>query len=208
MFNLRRQNRTVARRRPPLYLESLKERSLLSSQPLSLADPSLWGASGLKDSAYPSVSSDGQLIAFASQADDLVPNDTNGQPDAFVYNRTTGTVTLVSVGLDGTAAGIDPSSAPLMSPDGRYVIFESGSGTIVSGVATDQLFLRDLSTGATSLLSVAADGGSGGTGVSYHPVFSADSHHVAFLSSAGNLVSGVTFDPTLSADHKELFERD
>ena len=50
----------------------------------------------------PGVPADGQLVAFVSDADDLVPNDTNGQPDAFVYNRSTGAVTLVSVGLDGT----------------------------------------------------------------------------------------------------------
>jgi hypothetical protein len=111
-----------ARRRPPLSLEVLENRTLLTVQPLTLADPTLWGATGLKDSTRPSLSADGQLVAFASNADNLVPNDTNGRADAFVFNRGTGTVTLVSAGPTGLAAGIDGSTAPVISPDGRYVV--------------------------------------------------------------------------------------
>src|SRR5262249_58013850 len=92
-------------------------------QPLSLAEPSLWGDTGLKASSTPSISSDGQLVAFASDADNLVPNDTNGLTDTFVFNRATGAVSLVSVGVSGNAAGSD--SLPVISPDGRYVAFQN-----------------------------------------------------------------------------------
>ena len=76
--------------------------------------------------------------------------------DAFVYNRSTGVVTLVSVGLDGMAAGIatDNASPPVISPDGHYVAFESTSGDLVPGFTnssgTIELYLRDLQTGTTA----------------------------------------------------------
>ena len=129
---------------------------MMTVQPLTLADPSLYGVSGLGDSSTPSISADGQLIAFASSADNLVPNDHDGLADAFVYNRTTGTVTLVSVGTDGNAAGMGSTwgtPSPIISPDGRYVAFENNQGNVLPGVSGDQLYLRNLATGTTSLLS-------------------------------------------------------
>src|SRR5947209_8706701 len=103
----KRASRTLRRRpsRLRLFLEQLEGRTLMSIEPLTLADPSLYGTSGLGASSAPSISIDGQLVAFASDADNLAPNDTDNAPDAFVYDRGTGTVTLVSVGRDGTAAG-------------------------------------------------------------------------------------------------------
>ena len=38
-----------------------------------------------------SVSADGRWVAFASAADDLVPNDTNQEPDVFVRDLVNGT---------------------------------------------------------------------------------------------------------------------
>ncbi|MDB5307932.1 MAG: repeat-associated core domain protein [Gemmataceae bacterium] len=206
---LTRKTHTVRRHRP-LLQELLEDRTLMTVQPLTLADPSLNGVSGMLASSAPSISADGQLVAFASDADNLVPNDTNGQPDAFVYDRGTGVVTLVSVGSDGQAAGISGYTspmAPVISPDGRYVAFESGQSylnkPIVPGVSGDQIYLRDLSTGTTTLVSVAANGSGGGNGGSKQAVFSADSHHVAFVSSASNLVAGIT-----SNGQYDVYERD
>ena len=132
----------LARRRR-LAIEVLEARTLLSAQPVDLADPSLYGLSGLKASSAPSISADGQLVAFASSADNLVPNDLDGSPDAFVFNRSTGAVTVVSVGPDGQAAGISGYTspmAPVISPDGRYVAFESGLSSakpILTGISGD-----------------------------------------------------------------------
>lgn len=201
--------------RRALRLERLEDRTLLTVQPLTLADPSLWGITGLKASSTPSISTDGQLIAFQSDADNLVPNDSNGLTDVFVYNRTTNSVTLVSVGPSGLAGG---GAAPVISPDGRYVVFESNSRGILPNFTNDnrnQLFLRDLQTGSTSLVTINATGSGGGNrgagnGVSLgtaHAAFSADSKHLAFLSRSGDLITGVTFtDPALGRTN--LFERD
>jgi Tol biopolymer transport system component len=104
------------------------------------------------------------------------------------------------------AAGIDSGTSVVLSPDGRYVAFESNRAGLLLGVSTDQLFLRDLSTGTTSLLSVAATGAGGGNRSSWGPVFSADGHHVAFLSPSDNLVAGVTYHNFYGTTN--LFERD
>jgi hypothetical protein len=197
-----RKTQPVRRRR--LELEWLEDRTLLTIQPVTLADPGLWGNSGVKDSSHPSISADGQLIAFVSSADNLVPNDNNGLPDAFVYDRSTGMVSLVSVGPGGTAAGIDLGPWPVISPDGRYVAFESGEA-ILPGISGFQLYLRDLTTGTTSLLSVAPDGTTPGNYGSSDPVFSAESHHVGFISGATNLVGNVTFH---NPSQPNVFERD
>lgn len=192
------------RSRPHLYLERLEDRTMMTVQPLTLADPSLYGLSGLGTSSAPSISADGQLIAFASSADNLVPNDHDGLADAFVYNRTTGTVTLASVGPNGMAAGID-NNPLVISPDGRYVAFGTNS-TILPGISGDQLYLRDLQTSTTTLLSVSADGTTGGNSSSFNPVFSADSDQVGFASNATNLVNGIS-EINLSYGNSDLFER-
>jgi RHS repeat-associated protein len=201
--------RSAWRRRLPLTLELLETRTLLSAAPLTLADPSLYGVSGLGASSHPSISADGQLVAFTSTADNLVPNDTDHLPDAFVHNRSTGTTTLVSVGTNGSAAGVD--AAPVISPDGRYVVFENGAsyldGTVVNGVTNDQLFLRDLTTGTTTLLTANVTGPGGGNRGSTDPIFSADSHHVAFISGADNLVTGYTYNHNHYLED-DVFERD
>ena len=52
---------------------------------------------------YPcSISADGRYVAFASIASNLVPGDTNGVADVFVYDRQTDTIERVSVAADGT----------------------------------------------------------------------------------------------------------
>src|SRR5262249_28732073 len=127
------------------------------------------------------------------KADNLVPNDANQLPDAFVYNRATGSVTLVNVGPNGMAADIANYTAPVISPDGRYVVFSGGYIPILPGPAGSgsQLYLRDLQTGTTSFLS-ANTLGQGSNSEASQPVFSADSKHVVFVSGATDLVAGFT----------------
>ena len=84
--------RQTGRARSPALFEVLESRQLLTVAPLTLADLSYAGVSAFGDSPFdagnsstPSMSTDGQLIAFQSKADNLVPNDTNGQSDVFLY---------------------------------------------------------------------------------------------------------------------------
>lgn len=58
------------------------------------------------------VSADGRYVVFVSRADNLVSNDTNGNPDVFLRDRKTGTTTLVSVNLRGTSPAMASRSIP------------------------------------------------------------------------------------------------
>ena len=80
---------------------------------------------------------------------------------------------MVSVGPDGQAAGISGYTSPMspvISADGRYVAFESGLSyldqPILPGVTGDQLYVRDLTTNMTSLVSASASGAGVGDFVS------------------------------------------
>src|SRR3990172_12074621 len=55
------------------------------------------GVEGNFASSSAAVSADGRFIAFASNASNLVPNDTNGARDIFVRDRLTGTTERASV---------------------------------------------------------------------------------------------------------------
>ena len=84
------------------------------------------------------VSSDGRFVAFASNATDLVANDTNNRQDVFVYDRNAQVVERVSIG-NGGAEGDNDSSNPSLSADGRYVAFQSHAGNLVPGDSNGQI---------------------------------------------------------------------
>src|SRR5207253_225335 len=72
----------------------------------------------------PALSADGCVVAFASEATNLVPGDTNGEDDIFVHDCATGATTRVSVASDGSQAN-HRSFNPTISADGRFVAFHS-----------------------------------------------------------------------------------
>lgn len=142
----------------------------------------------------PSISADGRLVAFVSDAANLVSGDTNGFLDAFVHDRVTGTTTRVSVRSGGAqATGADTFSVAL-SADGRYAAFDSEAGVVTpDGNGDRDVFVHDRVTGDTVRVSVAtggaeADGPFGSRG----PSISRDGRHVVFESDATNLVPGDT----------------
>ena len=90
------------------------------------------GNEGNGESWYPRISSDGRYVAFNSFASNLVPGDTNGVCDIFVYVRTLDTNERVRVDNDGTE-GNGNSDWASISPDGRYVAFASEASNLVPG---------------------------------------------------------------------------
>ncbi len=137
-------------------------------------------------------SADGTRVLFGSNASNLVAGDTNFAQDLFVKDLTTGEVTLVS----GTAAGVVGNSFSfngVFSADGTRVLFESTSSNLVAGDTdfTQDLFVKDLTTGAVTLVSGTAAGVVGNSS-SFGGVFSADGTRVLFGSNASNLVAGDT----------------
>jgi hypothetical protein len=88
------------------------------------------GLEGDSESFAAAISSDGRLVAFASDATDLVNNDTNLQTDAFLRDRSAGTTTRVSItdlGLEGDSA----SGMPDLASDGATIAFWSDASNLV-----------------------------------------------------------------------------
>jgi Tol biopolymer transport system component len=164
-----------------------------------------------------SVDSGGRYVAFASASTSLVANDTNTYRNVFVHDLLNGTNCLVSVDTNGLANANSMSMDPSISSDGRYVAFTSYASNLVAGytqptywpngngVGSPNVFVRDLQTGITRLVSVSADGTSSGNSNSYSPVISADGRYVLFHSWANNLsVSGEPYFPRENLSLRDL----
>ncbi|WP_053764206.1 S8 family serine peptidase [Streptomyces sp. AS58] len=150
------------------------------------------GAQGNDFSLTPTLSGDGRHVGFNSAATNLVPGDTNGQTDAFVHDRSTGTTERVSVASDGTP-GNGLSSPPSLSGDGRYAVFHSDADNLVPRDTNNDtdVFLHDRRTGTTVRISQARSG-EPAQGNSREQSVSADGRYVAFQSTAGDIVPGDT----------------
>ena len=161
---------------------------LVSLRDLALSSATANGPSTLSTL---SVSAEGSFVVFASEADDLVPNDTNGYPDVFVRDLLADSTLLVSVDLSGLTTGNGISTDSAITADGRYVAFTSTATNLVAGDANgvSDVFVRDLLYGTTTLVSVNTDGFSG-NGASYSPMISADGQAVLFHSQASDLATG------------------
>lgn len=138
------------------------------------------------------VNSDGQYVVFGSRADNLAPGDENWEDDVFIRKRNAGLTEAVSVSSAGDI-GNSASGRPIITSNGRYVVFHSTSSDLVPGDTNNMsdAFLRDLQLGITERVSL----GSGGTQGNYHsffPAISDDARYVAFSSNATNMVPGDT----------------
>ncbi len=178
------------------------------------------GTQGNGDSYLPSLSSAGRLVAFYSESNNLIDNDTNTCtyysitgtcPDVFVHDRdrtgdgildTAGDIRTVrvSVASDGSQAN-GMSLFPALSADGRYVAFVSLASNLVANDLNNQadIFVYDMNLPnkvvrvSVSTEGIEANGPSGFTGL-YHgpPAISSSGRFVVFHSAASNLVTGDT----------------
>lgn len=159
------------------------------------------GVGGIESNGHsftPSISRDGRYIAFWSYADNLVANDTNGVADVFVVDWQSPTPTMRRLSVDANGIeGNAESRVPVLSRDGRYVVFESDASNLL-GVGGDSNGLTDIyvadlqGIGADAIkrVSVGETGGEALGGPSVTPSISADGRFVSFASEAVNLESG------------------
>lgn len=145
--------------------------------------------SGNGISTIGAISADGAVVAFQSSASDLHPLDTNTTQDVLARNLTTGITSLVSVNTAGTGSGNGVSIVGSMSADGSVVAFQSNASNLhpLDTNTTRDVLTRNLTTGATLLVSVNTAGSGSGNGISSNPRISADGSTVAFESDATNL---------------------
>lgn len=169
------------------------------------------GQQGNGSSLGADISADGRYVVFESTASNLVDDDTNDGFDIFKHDTETGMTTRVSVDSNGDQAdkiptflglSIPSSREPIITPDGRYVVFSSSANDLVSRYTNGQLrdiFRHDTQTGSTILVSVNSaeqqtDKDSNG------PDISDDGRYVVFSSMATNLVNGDTNAATATTD--------
>ncbi len=160
----------------------------------------------------PSLSGDGRFIAFISSAPALNPRRAGCAPvcppvfDVLVRDRQTGATEMINVSTTGRLGDSNVSGRPSISADGRFVVFSSGSTSLVEvplgancrpiGTAPPfqcaRLFVRDRATQRTTMVTgpdgEAPDGLLGG----WH--MGGDGRFIAFSSRAGNLTGGDTND--------------
>jgi Tol biopolymer transport system component len=143
----------------------------------SVADQGVDTASSL------SISADGRFIAFSSRATNLVLEAVDGSiPHLFVWDNNLHTISLVDSDATG-APFAAPAAAgfPSLSADGRFITF----------IAYNQVFIRDMTTEQTQIMSVASDG-TPSDGMSTNAAISQGGTTIAFSSTSTNLVANDT----------------
>jgi Tol biopolymer transport system component len=141
------------------------------------------------DSFDATIADGGRYVVFLSDASNLTRGDDNGHRDAFVWDRKTGETRRVSVSSKGAGGNADAGFLPSISPDGRFVAFESSASNVVRGDKNGyaDIFVRDREKKTTRRVSVTSIGLEA-DGESSDPRISADGRLVVFSSDATNLV--------------------
>lgn len=173
-------------------------------------------ANGNNASKSPAISKDGNYIAFASAATNLIPGitDTNNKDDVFLYERATGTLTLVSrSAASASTAANGKSSSPQVNADGSFVIYASDAADVVTGQSEgntgDDVFLYSRGAGTNTLVShvQSLPTTTGNQPASFGSLLlSDDAAYAVFLSGATNLISGQIDSASLWFD-AFLYER-
>lgn len=165
------------------------------------------GAQANGSSQLPSISGDGEWIAFTSSATNLVSNDDNGTTDVFLAHVDPLTFevlsTIVVSAVDGTSppvpgsgpAAVSATSLPMsdnVSLDGRYVTFYSSADDLVSPYnGESNIFRRDVIMDRTEVVDVPSRSGWVSNG-SREPSISANGQVVGFRARSNTLGGPVT----------------
>jgi Tol biopolymer transport system component len=174
-----------------------RDRSSLTTTLVSAAN----GGPAAGASDHPALSSDGGVVAFESDAANLVPGDTNGTTDVFAWTADAG-VRRISTAPDGTEAN-DSSAWPAVSADGRSIAFASRASNLVPGdtngnafAQADQatpfdIFVAGPETDRLARVSVGV-GPTEADDTSLRPSLALGARLVFFESLATNLIRGDT----------------
>jgi Tol biopolymer transport system component len=144
------------------------------------------------DSFSPSISWDGRMVVFSSRASNLVPGQVTTGTSVFAFDRAKGETTLVSASRNGQGANGDSHTLPSsISGDGRSVLFLSAATDLAASDVsmTDNLFIRDLWTGAVFMVSLGDEiiGSSLGA---LSGALDFDGRNVVFASDSDHLARG------------------
>jgi Tol biopolymer transport system component len=132
------------------------------------------------------------VVAFQSDATNLVGSDTNGVTDIFTRDRKTKTTRRVNLG-PGAAQADSFSGDPYISTNGRWVAFHSFAENLVASDTNSagDMFVRDRRAGKTRRVSVSSAGAQGNSDSGFG-LLSGDGRFVIFQSDATNLIASDT----------------
>ena len=154
---------------------------------LSVASLGSAGASGATAVEAGVVSADGRFVAFTS-ASDLAGVPVGAVRQLYVRDRVAGTTKLASASAAGAAANAAVDAEDVanlqfaISADGRYVVF-AAAATNLTPSDTDagkDVYRKDMTTGAVTLVSVSSAGVKANAAVAGDPDVSADGSRVSF----------------------------
>jgi uncharacterized repeat protein (TIGR01451 family) len=138
------------------------------------------------------ISTNGQVIVFFSDASDISSLATNPVTQVFARSLASNTTLLVSADLAGTGAGSLDVQLAEVSEDGVVVAFAGNATDYVGafdGNGTRDMFVRNLTNGVTTLVSVSTNGEAGNNTSGYYFFTSGDGRYVTFDSYASNLTT-------------------
>jgi len=174
--------------------------TLHSAASVQLITGGITNATAGGNSFAQSITPDGRYVVFVSHANNLVTNDDfRPHGDIFVRDVTMGITSLVSGNTNGSGGGDGNSGYASITSNGRYVVFSSAAGNLVSydtnGIS--DVFRRDLRSGTTELISVPIRvpgliSMRGPTVGASKPVITANGRWIAFDSASVDLVVGDT----------------
>lgn len=172
-----------------------RARDLTTRVSLDAADAEL-----TTDSDDPDISADGRFVVFQAPATAFIGGavgnksifrvDRDSDADGVFDEAGTRVIDLISANTGASEADGD-SFNPVISYDGDFVAFDSLATDLVvtdtNGVS--DVFRRDVTGAATTLVSVNSAGTDSGNGASRRPSITADGQKVAFESDASDLVA-------------------
>ncbi|MFJ5264481.1 TolB family protein [Streptomyces sp. NPDC088387] len=164
--------------RGELYLADLDTGAQRQLNVTPEGEPTNGGPAGL------SFSADGSRVAYSSFGDDVVPGAPEGTWELYVHDTRTATTRWIThEGTGGLGGG-------LLSADGRKLAYMRET-TDPDGQSVENVYVRDLGTGRTALVTEARGGGPAG-GYSAPSAFTRDGGALALFSTSPDLVPGDT----------------
>jgi len=163
---------------------------------------------GNGNSEYPTISTDGSVIAFHSFAinltDEKDEKDDNETSDVFLYDMTSKTIIRISNTPDGWA-GNDASDLAALSADGGRIAFVSFADDLLppgeDNNYTSDIFIYTSANQTIQRVSVSSEGAEGNA-ISDVPSLSDTGRYIAYYSFADNLVADDTNECTEDTNKK------
>lgn len=140
--------------------------------------------------AYSSVTDDGRYVGFVAEGNSIHPNALPGNNDNLIlHDMQTGMNRLVSEDGDGNAVAAGGTGMDFTA-NGEKVVFFAYDCTLVPTDTNGQedVYLKDLGTGATEIVSLG-DGGIAGDEMSRYPAVNRDGTVIVYSSLATNFAT-------------------